>query len=89
MVPMLKEFCLAYPHWKQIFTYFPPDIIIIEKYYPVYNVLQKEGDWKLVYQDKAFGVFLPKSKADRKFIQPTDDLNYYKNTLFNTGINFK
>ena len=89
MVPMLKEFCLAYPHWKQIFTYFPPDIIIIEKYYPVYNVLQKEGDWKLVYQDKAFGVFLPKSKAARKFIQPTDDLNYYKNTLFNTGINFK
>lgn len=89
MVPMLKEFCLAYPHWKQIFTYFPPDIIIIEKYYPVYNVLQKEGDWKLVYEDKAFGVFLPKSKAARKFIQPTDDLNYYKNTLFNTGINFK
>ncbi len=89
MVPMLKEFCLAYPHWKQIFTYFPPDIIIIEKYYPIYNVLQKESDWKLVYHDKSFGVFLPKSKANKKFIQPTDDLNYYKNTLFTTGINFK
>ncbi len=90
MVPMLKEFCLAYPHWKDILTYFPPDIIIIEKYYPVFKELQKEENgWKLVYQDKAFGVFLPKSKADRKFTQPADDLNYYKNTLFTTGINFK
>ena len=89
MVPMLKEFCLAYPHWKQLLTYFPPDIIIIEKYYPIYNVLQKEGDWKLVYQDKAFGVFLPKAKANRKFVQPTNDLDYYKNTLFTTGIKFK
>ena len=89
MVPMLKEFCLAYPHWREILTYFPPDIIIIEKYYPIYNVLQKEGSWKLVYHDKTFGVFLPASKANRKFVQPADDLNYYKNTLFTTGINFK
>ena len=89
MVPMLKEFCLAYPHWREILTYFPPDIIIIEKYYPIYNVLQKEGGWKLVYEDKSFGVFLPEEKANKKFIQPTDDLNYYKNTLFTTGINFK
>ena len=89
MVPMLKEFCLAYPHWKQILTYFPPDIIIIEKYYPIYNVLQKENGWKLVYSDKTFGVFLPVSKANRKFIQPSDDLEYYKNTLFTTGIKFK
>ena len=89
MVPMLKEFCLAYPHWREILTYFPPDIIIIEKYYPIYNVLQKESDWVLVYSDKSFGVFLPEEKANKKFIQPTDDLNYYKNTLFTTGINFK
>ena len=89
MVPMLKEFFLAYPHWKQLLTYFPPDIIIIEKYYPIYNVLQKEGEWKLVYHDKTFGVFLPKSKANKKFVQPSNDLNYYKNTLFTTGIKFK
>ena len=88
MIPVLKEFCLAYPNWKQIFTYFAPDIIIIEKYYPVFNELQKEGDWKLVYQDKTFGVFLPAKNANKKFILPENDLNYYKNTLFNTDIKF-
>ncbi len=89
MVPLLKEFCLAYPNWKDLINNFPPDIIIIEKYYPIFNVLQKSEEWKLVYQDKTFGVFLPKAKADKKFIQPTDDIKYYKNTLFTTGIKFK
>ena len=89
MIPMLKEFCLGYPHWREILTYFPPDIIIIEKYYPIFNILQKESEWTLVYQDKLFGVFLPKSKASNNYILPTDDINYYKNTLFTTGIKFK
>ena len=85
---MLKEFCLAYPHWKEILEYFPPDIIIIENYYPVYNVLKASNDWKLVYEGEIFGVFVPKDKASEKFKMPTNDINYYKNTLFNTGINF-
>ncbi|CCY62714.1 putative uncharacterized protein [Clostridium sp. CAG:967] len=89
MVPMLKEFCLAYPHWKEILQYFPPDIIIIENYYPVYNVLKESSDWHLVYTGGIFGVFVPKNKSTQKFKMPTDDINYYKNTLFNTGINFK
>ncbi len=88
MVPMLKEFCLAYPHWKEILEYFPPDIIIIENYYPIYNVLKASNDWKLVYEGEIFGVFVPKDKASEKFKMPTNDINYYKNTLFNTGINF-
>ena len=88
MVPMLKEFCLAYPHWKEILEYFPPDIIIIENYYPIYNVLKASNDWKLVYEGDIFGVFVPKDKASEKFKMPTNDINYYKNTLFNTGINF-
>lgn len=88
MVPMLKEFLLAYPHWKQVFEYFPPDVMIIENSYPVYNVLKQEGKWVAVYEGKYFGVFLPKKVANKKFVQPTSDINYYKNTLFTTGIKF-
>ena len=88
MVPLLKEFFLAYPHWKQLFDYFPPDVMIIEKSYPVYNVLKQENEWIAVYEGKNFGVFLPKSKANKNFIQPSNDINYYKNTLFTTGIKF-
>lgn len=87
-VPVLKEFFLAYPNWEQIFTYFPPDVMIIEKVYPVYNKLKNSDNWKIAYEDRNFGVFLPADKADKKFKQPSNDINYYKNTLFNTGIKF-
>ena len=46
MVPVLKEFFLAYPNWKQLITYFPPDIMILEKSYPIYNVINKSNDWQ-------------------------------------------
>ena len=87
-VPVLKEFFLAYPNWEQIFTYFPPDVMIIEKVYPVYNKLKNSDNWKIAYEGRNFGVFLPADKADKKFKQPSNDINYYKNTLFNTGIKF-
>jgi hypothetical protein len=88
MVPMLKEFFLTNPHWHEILTYFPPDVMILEKYYPIYNKLKNGNEWKAVYEGKTFGVFLPTTKANRKFIQPTDDIKYYQKTLFDTNIKF-
>lgn len=89
MVPLLKEFFMVYPNWKKAIEFFPPDIMILEKQYPVFAALKASDEWKLVYEGKYFGVFLPSKFANKKFKQPTDDLNYYKNTLFTTGINFK
>ena len=63
--------------------------MIIEKQYPVFAALKASKELKIVYEGKYFGVFLPSEDADKKFKQPADDLNYYKNTLFTTGINFK
>lgn len=88
MVPLLKEFFLAYPNWHQIFDYFPPDVMIIENSYPVYEKLKQGNEWSAVYEGKNFGVFLPTPKAKKEFKQPTDDINYYKNTLFDTDIKF-
>lgn len=88
MVPMLKEFFLAYPNWKQLITYFPPDIMILEKTYPIYKVISESKDWQKAYEGKYFTVFVAQRIAKNKYIKPTDDLNYYKNTLFNTGIKF-
>lgn len=88
MIPLLKEFFLAYPNWHQVLDHFPPDVMIIENYYPIYNKLKEEKEWEAVYEGKVFGVFLPSGKTKREFKQPTDDLNYYKNTLFDTDIKF-
>lgn len=88
MVPALKEFFLAYPNWDFVLKNFPPDVMILEKLYPVYNKLKNSKEWKAVYEGNTFGVFLPAKNANKKFIQPTNDINYYKNTLFNTDIKF-
>lgn len=88
MVPLLKKFYLVMPYWNEILEKFPPDCIILENYYPIYNHLKNSDDWKLVYESKVFGVFLPTKHAKDSYIKPTDDINYYKNTLFDTGIKF-
>ena len=88
MIPLLKEFCLVYPNWKLILDNFPPDVIIIEKSYPVTKVLQSSYNWKMVYEGELFGVYIPAQKADRKFLQPSNDIQHYKNTLFDTDIKF-
>ena len=89
MVPVLKEFFLAYPNWKQLLTYFPPDIMILEKAYPIYEVINNSNDWQKAYEGELFGVFVSNKIAQKDYIKPTDDINYYKNTLFSTGIKFK
>ena len=89
MVPVLKEFFLAYPNWKQLLTYFPPDIMILEKAYPIYEVINNSNDWQNAYEGELFGVFVSNKIAKKDYIKPTDDINYYKNTLFSTGIKFK
>lgn len=88
MIPLLKKFYLVTPYWDEVLEKFPPDCIILENYYPIYNVLKNSKDWKVVYESKIFGVFLPSKKIKSNYIMPTDDINYYKNTLFDTGIKF-
>ena len=88
MVPLLKEFSLANKNWRQLLLYFPPDVMILENKYPIYDVLKSEKEWALVYEGKSFGVIVPEKQSHKKFKKPTDDLNYYKKTLFDTDIKF-
>lgn len=86
----LKDFFLANKNWQETLQKFPADILIIDKYYPIYNILKSKKNWKLVYdQDKNFGVFVKANIAKKNYKQPPTDINYYKKTLFNTKINFK
>lgn len=89
MVPILKEFFLN-TNPQLIFTGFKPDIMIIEHDYPIYKALAKSKDWKEIYTGKFFSVFIESDKnKNNKYIQPTDNMDYYKNSLFTTDINFK
>lgn len=89
MVPLLKKFYLVNPGWVEVLVKYPPDCMIIEKYYPVYNKLKNSNNWVLVYESKVFGVFVPYTKLKKSYILPSNDIKYYKNTLFDTGIKFR
>ncbi|MDR1327911.1 MAG: hypothetical protein LBJ74_05850 [Heliobacteriaceae bacterium] len=82
MVPLLKKFYLVTPGWDEVLQKFPPDCMIIEKYYPVYNVLKKSKDWQLVYEGPVFGVFV-KPAAKKEYKTPSEDIEYYRKRLFN------
>ena len=65
-----------------------PDVIMIEKHYPIFKQLSEGGHWTLVYEGKLFGVFVPSDKVRMNYKQPSDDEVYYKNRLFDTEIKF-
>lgn len=86
----LKNFYYAEKNWNEVFIKFPPDILLIEKYYKIYNIIKSQKQWKLIYdKDKYFGVFVKADKVRKNYKQPTTDINYYRKTLFDTNINFK
>lgn len=86
MLPIQKEFFIARKP-EYIMDNFKPDIIVIEKSYKDANIyLQKK--WQNVYSGKSFVVYLPKEKSKKTFLQPTDNMDYYKTNLFATDIKF-
>lgn len=87
MVPILKEFFLN-TNPQYIMDNFKPDVMIIEHKYPIYEALKQNKDWIAAYKGKNFTVFLPTEYKGKTFKQPTEDILYYKNTLFDTDIKF-
>ena len=85
---MLKNFYLLKPNWEELLIKYPPDVMIIEKTYPVYTALNKHPDWRNVYETELFIVYVRTKDIKPKYIQPTDNYDYYKNTLFDTDIKF-
>ena len=88
MVPLLDKFYVLKPGWDDVLKKYPPDIMIIEKYYPVYDLLNTLKDWKNVYDAETFAVFVRAKDAKPTYLLPSEDIEYYKNTLFDTDIKF-
>lgn len=90
LMELLSNFYFVRNDWGLVLRKFPPDILLVEKYYKAYHILKSDKKWKLVYdKDKNFGVFVRADKVKNKYIEPTTDINYYKDTLFDTDVDFK
>ena len=75
-------------NYKNILKKSNHEIIIIEKYYPLYNALKNDKDWFLAYEDSAFGLFLLNKYKNKQFKMPTKDMKYYNSTKFDTDIDW-
>ena len=78
-------------NFSNLFRKNMPEIIILEKGYPLYNILQQNGSgWNLAFKGINYGVFVCDAKYRPDFEPPSADLkDYYKNTILNTMITFK
>lgn len=88
MMPLLRKFYTVSTDWNEILKKYPPDVMIIERYYPVSEVLSKDKTWKAVFTDNLYVVFVKSKNAQKTYKKPRLDINYYKKTVFDTDINF-
>ncbi len=90
MLPLLKNFCLHKNNWDEILKRFPPDIIIIEKNYSIYQHLKTLKEWSLVFDDDInFGLFIKTKDLKKNYKQPSYESKYYRENVFSTSIDFK
>ena len=88
LVVLNDKFYASKAGWDDILKEFPPDIILIQSNLPVYKLMQKRNDWKLIFNGNAFGVFIKADKYTGNYKLPSLEREYYKNTLFDTNIKF-
>ena len=73
--------------WGEILKRYPANIIMLEKRCPVYQYIEKEcPEYKLVYEGEKSGVFIKDAKPVSEYKRPPEDIEYYKQTMFNTDI---
>ena len=75
-------------NYKKFFEKYHTDIIIADKYYPLYKNLKNDLDWFLAYEDKYFALFLKKDQQKKFFKYPLKSLQEYNKEKFKTNINW-
>ena len=78
----LINFEKASDSWYEVITEYPTQILMPEKTNPGFEHLKKQKEWQLVYEGECAGVFVPKVWAKKKYLMPSNDINYYKSKAF-------
>ena len=88
LIPMLDKFYTLKTGWDEVLRKYPPDVMIIEKNYAINSRLKMSSDWTAVYDKGIFTVFVPTKTVKKSYIEPTEDIEYYRKNLFKTSIKF-
>lgn len=84
----LKNFHLLKNDWYKIIRDYKTDIMVIEKKYPVYNRILLDSNWKIIFENNLYGIFVPFDSAKDNYLMPSTEDNYYNKTLFNKNFTF-
>ena len=87
LINEMAEVFLA-KNYKNFFKKHHTDILIIDKFYPIYEKLKIDKDWFLAYEDNYFALFLPVKQKNKKYKLPEQNENYYNKNKFITKINW-
>lgn len=82
---VLMQFTLAMDDWKDIFTKYPTDILMVDKGADVYPVIQKDADWVHIFDGKICGIFVRKGTEKFSYYEPEYKIDYYRKTMFRHG----
>ena len=89
LIYKMRDFhMLKNDHWYDIIEMYPPDIMVIEKKYPVYKEILKKTNWLLVFENNMTGVFISEQLKKDKYLYPPTDINYYEQTKFDKNFSF-
>jgi hypothetical protein len=86
---LLDEFMLKQGHWDELLEIYPPDYILLYKRCLTYDDLLNNPNWTQVYTDGVFGLLVKTSELKKNYKLPSEDINYYKQRMFDTSIDFR
>ncbi|MBR6162383.1 hypothetical protein IKQ26_00610 [bacterium] len=75
-------------HWADIIEVYPPDLLLIEKNYPVYDTILNMPEWALAFEDNSVGVFVSAKLKKDSYLQPSSDREYYEKNMFGKNFEF-
>ena len=86
LLTTLYNFHKVRDNWDKIIKDYKTDVMILETKYPVYEKIKKSDDWKLVFANELYGVFVPSNTVRENYKYPPIEDEYYNSTKFNTDI---
>lgn len=86
---MLRFSMVRGKNWQDVLTFYPTDLLAIEKPYPVYKTMLKNPNWVDVFEDNTTALFVKRKDLKKQYKYPSVFLKDYKDTLFDTDIDFR
>lgn len=83
----LKDYELGESNWRDVINNYGTEILMPLRDIDIYNILLQDLEWKQIYEGRKFGVFVKKDRVKASYKMPSDDINYYRKTLFESYFN--